>query len=63
MNKKLGMYSSIMTFVAVFSFAFCMLLGLILNNDAIGNNGSYYSSIFIALGFVPMICSYIIFLQ
>jgi hypothetical protein len=59
MNKKVGMYSSIITFFAVFAFSICMLLGLILNNDIIGNNGSYYSCIFIALGFVPMVCSYL----
>jgi len=39
MNKKIGMYASIMTFLAVLSFALCMLLGLILKNDIIGNNG------------------------
>src|SRR5215471_5579973 len=61
MNKNVGIYSSIITFLAVLSFAICMILGLILKNDAIGNNGSYYSSIFIALGFVPMICSFISF--
>jgi hypothetical protein len=59
MNKKIGIYSSIITFLAVFSFSICMLLGLIFENDIIGNDGSYYSSIFIALGFVPMICSFL----
>jgi hypothetical protein len=38
-----------------------MLFGLILKNDIIGKSGSYFSSIFIALGFIPMICSYLSF--
>ena len=59
MNKKIGMCASIMTFLAVLSFAICMLLGLILKNNIIGNYGSYLSCIFIALGFIPMICSYL----
>jgi hypothetical protein len=61
MNKKMGMYSSIFTFLAIFAFAVCMLLGILLKNDAIGKNGSYISSIFIAFGFIPMICSYLSF--
>ena len=61
MNKKVGMYSSIITFLAVFAFAVCMLLGILLKNDTIGKNGSYISSIFIAFGFIPMICSYLSF--
>ena len=59
MNKKIGMYASIVTFLAVLSFALCMLLGLILKSNIIGNTGSYLSSIFIALGFIPMVCSYL----
>jgi hypothetical protein len=62
MNKKMGMYSSIITFFAVFVFAVCMLLGIILNNDSIGKNGSYFSSIFIAFGFISMVCSYLSFI-
>jgi hypothetical protein len=60
-NKKLGMFSSLLTFFAVLAFALCMLFGIILNNDIIGKNGGYFSSIFIALGFIPMICSYLSF--
>jgi hypothetical protein len=63
MNKKIGKYSSIITFSAVCAFALCMLLGTLLKNDNIGKNGSYYSSIFIALGFIPMICSYLSFMK
>jgi hypothetical protein len=61
MNKKIGMYSSIMTFLAVFAFAVCMLISILFKNDIIGKNGSYFSSIFIALGFIPMICSFLSF--
>jgi hypothetical protein len=61
MNKKVGIVFSLLTFFAILSFAIFMLLGIILNNDIIGNNGSYFSSIFIALGFIPMICSYLSF--
>jgi hypothetical protein len=63
MNKKAGMYSSIVTFLAVFVFAFTMLLGLLLKNDNIGKTGSYFSSIFIALGFISMICSFLSFMD
>jgi hypothetical protein len=63
LNKKLGMYSSLVTFFAVLAFALCMLLGIILNNDIIEKNGGYFSSIFIALGFIPMICSYLSFVK
>ena len=61
MNKKVGMYSSILTFSAVFAFAVFMLISIIFKNNIIGNNGSYISSIFIALGFIPMICSFLSF--
>ena len=62
MNKKVGMYSSILTFSAVFAFAVFMLISIIFKNNIIGNNGSYLSSIFIALGFIPMICSFLSFI-
>jgi hypothetical protein len=58
MNKKIGIYSSMITFSAVLSFFICMLLGLILQNDDIHKMGSSLSSIFIAFGFVSMICSF-----
>jgi hypothetical protein len=61
MNKKIGMYSSTFTFLAVFAFAVCLLLGILLKNDTIGKNGSYISSIFIAFGFIQMTCSYLSF--
>ncbi len=50
MDRKVGMYSSIVTLIAVVAFAFAMIIG----NDF----GSYLSSMFIAWGFVPMICSF-----
>jgi hypothetical protein len=58
MNKKVGMYSSIATFLAVLAFAVCMALGLLLKNDTIGNYFSYFSSIIIAFGYISMVCSY-----
>jgi uncharacterized membrane-anchored protein len=63
MNKKMGFYSSIITFIFVLSFLSCMILGMLLNNDNIGKYGSYFSSIFIALGFIAMICSYYVFIN
>lgn len=50
MNRKLGMYSSIVTLSAVFGFAASMIAG--------SSCCSYLSSLFIAFGFVPMICSF-----
>lgn len=50
MNKKLGMISSILMLLAVLSFAISMLIG--------SDWGSYLASMFIAWGFVPMICSF-----
>ena len=63
MNKKAGIISSILTFLAVFVFAVGMLLGIVLENDIIGKNISYFSSIFIALGYIPMVCSYLSFIN
>jgi hypothetical protein len=50
MNRKIGMLSSAVTFLAVAAFALSMLLG----ND----QGSYLSSMFIAWGFIPMACAF-----
>ena len=50
MNKKLGMYSSLVTLASVLVFFVCMVIGA----DA----GSFLSSMFIAWGFVPLICAY-----
>ncbi len=50
MNRKLGMYSALLTLAAVLVFAFCMIIG--------SNFGSYLSSLFISLGFVPMVCAF-----
>lgn len=49
MQNKIGVYSSILTFAAVFAFAVSMIVGT--------NYGSYISSLFISWGFVPMVCS------
>lgn len=50
MNRKIGIYSSVLTLMAVLGFALCMIIG--------SDFGSYISSMFIAWGFVPMICSF-----
>lgn len=50
MNRKLGLFSSIITLAAVLGFALSMIIG--------SDFGSYISSMFIAWGFVPMICSF-----
>ncbi|GFP76287.1 hypothetical protein [Clostridium fungisolvens] len=50
MNKKIGMYSAIVTLIGVVGFAVSMILG----NDG----GGYLFSLFISWGFVPMICSF-----
>jgi hypothetical protein len=63
MNRKAGMYSSLFTFLAVLAFAVSMLIGIVCKNDSIGKNGSYIFSIFIALGFIPMICSFLSFIK
>jgi len=51
MNKKIGLYSSIINVVSVAMFAIAMLIG--------SNFVSYISSMFIAFSFIPMICSYV----
>lgn len=49
-NRKTGMLSSIINFAAVISFAVCMLIG--------SDFGNYFSSMFIAFSFVPMMCTH-----
>lgn len=44
------MYCSVVNFIAVICFAMSILLDF--------DNGSYFSSMFIAFSFVPMICGY-----
>lgn len=50
MNKKVGMFSAVLTLIAVLGFAVSMIAG--------SSYGSYFSSLFIAWGFVPMICAF-----
>lgn len=50
MNRKVGMGSALVTLAAVLAFACSMILG--------SNFASYVSSMFIAWGFVPLICSF-----
>lgn len=49
----LGMFSSVTNLVAVIAFALSMLIG--------SNFGSYFSSLFIAFSFMPMMCAYAYF--
>jgi hypothetical protein len=51
MNRKLGMISSVVTLAAVLVFALAMLLG--------SNFLSYFSCLFIAFGFAPMIGAFL----
>lgn len=55
MNKKIGVYSSVVNFIAVTCFAMSMLFGF--------NYGSYFFSMFIAFSFVTMICGYAYFAE
>ncbi len=50
MNRKIGMVSSVVTLLAVLSFAACMLINSLV--------GSYLSSMFIAWGFLPLACAF-----
>ena len=61
LNKKLGVYSSLLKFFTVLAFVLCMLFLIMFKNDVLGKIGSYFSSIFIAFGFIPMTCSYLSF--
>lgn len=53
MNRKIGMYGSAINLLSVIGFAISMLLGF--------NEGSYFSSMFIAFSFVMMMCGYAFF--
>lgn len=50
MNRKIGIYSSVINLVAIISFSISMLFRF--------NYGSYFSSMFIAFSFVVMTCCY-----
>ncbi|MDE6146443.1 MAG: hypothetical protein K2G18_00075 [Bacteroidales bacterium] len=50
MNRKIGIYGSAVNSISVICFALSMLAGF--------DFGSYLSSMFIALSFVLMVCSY-----
>jgi len=50
MDRKIGMYSSVVNLISVIGFAVSMLAGF--------DSGSYFSSMFIAFSFVPMMCAY-----
>lgn len=53
MNRKIGMYGSAINLLSVIGFAISMLLGF--------NEGSYFSSMFIAFSFAMMMCGYAFF--
>ena len=53
MNKKIGAAGAIVDLLAVLGFAVCMLLGF--------DSGSYFCSMFIAFGFVIMMCGFLHF--
>ncbi len=53
MNRKIGMICSVINITAVICFALSMLIG--------NNFISYFSSMFIAFSFVPMMCAYAYF--
>ena len=55
MNKKIGVYSSGVNFIAIICFAMSMLFGF--------DHGSYFFSMFIAFSFVVMICGYAYFAE
>lgn len=55
MNKKIGVSSAVVNFIAVFCFALSMLFGY--------NYASYFSSMFIAFSFVLMMCGYAYFAE
>lgn len=55
MNRKTGMYSAGVNFVAVIGFAISMLSGF--------DYGSYFFSMFIAFSFVAMMCGYACFAE
>lgn len=53
MNQKIGLWSSVINLIAVVSFAVSMLFAF--------DFGSYFSSMIIALSFLPMVCSHAFF--
>ncbi|GFI17166.1 MAG: hypothetical protein HFI43_15145 [Lachnospiraceae bacterium] len=55
MNKKIGMISSGVNFIAIICFAISMLFGF--------DYGSYFFSMFIAFSFVAMTCGYAYFAE
>lgn len=55
MNRKIGMWSSVVNVIAVISFAISMLFDF--------SFGSYFSSMFIAFSFVAMMCGYVYFAE
>ena len=61
MSKKLGMCSSLITFISVLAYGVIILTISISNHENIVNRGAFFTSIFIGLGFLGMIYSYFTF--
>lgn len=53
MNRKIGMYSSIIHLCAAIGFVLCLIMG--------SSFGNYLFGIFIALSFIPLICAYAVY--
>ena len=53
MNRKIGMFSALLNTLSVALFAISMLIP--------SNFGSYLSSMFIALSFIPMMCAFCVY--
>ena len=63
MRKKLGMYSSFITFISVVVYAIILLLIRLFNFDTIVNKGIYFTSFFIGFGTLCMVYSYFSFMK
>jgi flagellar biosynthesis/type III secretory pathway M-ring protein FliF/YscJ len=62
MNKKVGMYASLITFLGALCFSIFSLLSSLLDHNTF-RIGNHLSCILIALGFIGMICSYVTFIK
>ena len=63
MYKKLGMYSSFITFISVLAYAIILLFISIFNLENILNTGIYFISFFIGFGTILMFYSYFSFMK
>ena len=63
MHKKLGVFSSLITFISVLLYALCMFIITIFENEVNMSKVIYFTSILIALGFLSMIYAYFSFMK